>query len=115
MPSTARQGAASTPLCLNFISRKTYTTVSTGAGQPQNRRQTFSEPFSAKRGFRQDDYLPCYFCNLILEKKIKPAELNRQGTIFTVQLLAYSEDFVIIDLNNRALSSVSSKRGEWVR
>ncbi|XP_054089770.1 LINE-1 retrotransposable element ORF2 protein isoform X1 [Zeugodacus cucurbitae] len=71
----------------------------------------FSEPFDTKRGFRQGDSLSCDFFNLMLEKIIRAAELNREGTIFnkSVQLLAYADDIDIIGSNNRAVCSAFSR------
>ncbi|XP_049301820.1 LINE-1 retrotransposable element ORF2 protein isoform X6 [Bactrocera dorsalis] len=43
--------------------------------------KNLSEPFDTKRGFRQGDSLSCDFFNLLLEKIIRAAELNRAGTI----------------------------------
>ncbi|XP_054086050.1 putative uncharacterized transposon-derived protein F52C9.6 isoform X2 [Zeugodacus cucurbitae] len=70
-----------------------------------------SEPFDTKRGFRQGDSLSCDFFNLLLEKIIRAAELNREGTIFykSVQLLAYADDIDIIGSNNRAVCSAFSR------
>ncbi|XP_054084799.1 uncharacterized protein LOC128921370 [Zeugodacus cucurbitae] len=70
-----------------------------------------SEPFDTKRGFRQGDSLSCDFFNLMLEKIIRAAELNREGTIFykSVQLLAYADDIDIIGNNTRAVSSAFSR------
>ncbi|XP_054085666.1 LINE-1 retrotransposable element ORF2 protein isoform X1 [Zeugodacus cucurbitae] len=70
-----------------------------------------SEPFDTKRGFRQGDSLSCDFFNLMLEKIIRAAELNREGTIFykSVQLLAYADDIDIIGSNNRAVCSAFSR------
>ncbi|XP_054089974.1 putative uncharacterized transposon-derived protein F52C9.6 isoform X1 [Zeugodacus cucurbitae] len=70
-----------------------------------------SEPFDTKRGFREDDSLSCDFFNLMLEKMIRAAELNRDGTIFykSVQLLAYADDIDIIGSNNRAVCSAFSR------
>ncbi|XP_067644845.1 uncharacterized protein [Eurosta solidaginis] len=69
------------------------------------------EPFENKRGFRQGDSLWCDFFNLMLEKIILAAELNRTGAIYykSVQLLAYADDIDIIGLNTRAVSSAYSK------
>ncbi|XP_049318579.1 LINE-1 retrotransposable element ORF2 protein isoform X1 [Bactrocera dorsalis] len=70
-----------------------------------------SEPLDTKRGFRQGDSLSCDFFNLLLEKIVRAAELNRAGTIFykSVQLLAYADDIDIIGLNTRAVSSAFSR------
>ncbi|XP_054091506.1 uncharacterized protein LOC105219282 isoform X2 [Zeugodacus cucurbitae] len=70
-----------------------------------------SEPFDTKRGFRQGDSLSCDFFNLMLERIIRAAELNREGTIFykSVQLLAYADDIDIIGNNTRAVSSAFSR------
>ncbi|XP_049306103.1 LINE-1 retrotransposable element ORF2 protein isoform X2 [Bactrocera dorsalis] len=70
-----------------------------------------SEPFNTKRGFRQGDSLSCDFFNLLLEKMVRAAELNREGTIFykSVQLLAYVDDIDTIGLNTRAVSSAFSR------
>ena len=69
-----------------------------------------SEPFDTKRGFRQGDSLSCDFFNLMLEKVIRAAELNRGGTIFykSVMLLAYADDIDIIGTNARAVSAAFS-------
>ena len=69
-----------------------------------------SEPFDTKRGFRQGDSLSCDFFNLMLEKIIRAAELNRSGTILykSVQLLAYADDIDIIGKNKGYVCSAFS-------
>ncbi|CAD6995621.1 unnamed protein product [Ceratitis capitata] len=67
-----------------------------------------SKPFDIEPNFRQGGSSSCDFFNLSLGKIIRAAKCNREGTIFnkSVQLLVYADDIDIIDLDNRADSSV---------
>ena len=69
--------------------------------------KSLSEPFNTKRGFRQGDRLPCDLFNILLEKVIPDADMNRTGTIYTKQhmLLAYADD---IDIMGRTLRAVTA-------
>ena len=57
-----------------------------------------SEPFDAKRGFRQGDSLSCDFFNILMEKIICAAGLRHTGTIIykSIMPLAYADDVDII-------------------
>jgi len=70
-----------------------------------------SEPFDAKRGFRQGDSLSCDFFNLLMEKIISAAGLKHNGTIFykSVMPLAYADDVDIIGRSKREVSAAFSK------
>ena len=72
-----------------------------------------SEPFNAKRGFRQADSLTWDFFNMLMEKIIGAAGLRHTGTFFykSVMPLAYADD--IDKLRPLALSSLR-KRGVLV-
>lgn len=69
--------------------------------------KNLSEPFSTKRGFRQGDSLSCDLFNILLEKVIRDADVNRTGTLYTKQhmLLAYADD---IDIMGRTLRAVTA-------
>ena len=62
-----------------------------------------TEPFDAKRGFRQGDSLSCDFFNLLMETIICAADLRHNGTIFykSVMSLAYADDVDIVGRNKR--------------
>ena len=69
-----------------------------------------TEPFDAKRGFRQGDSLSCDFFNLIMEKIIRAPGLKHAGTIFykSVMSLAYADDFDIIGRSKREVTAAVS-------
>ena len=64
-----------------------------------------SGPITTKKGLRQGDSLACLLFNLALEKVIRNAGIQTNGTIFykSVQLLAYADDIDIIARSQVAL------------
>jgi sorting nexin-29 len=64
-----------------------------------------SDPITTKKGLRQGDSLACLLFNLALEKVIRNAGIQTNGTIFykSVQLLAYADDIDIIARSQAAL------------
>ena len=67
-----------------------------------------SEPFDAKRGYRQDDFLSCDFFNILMERIICAAGLRHSGTIFykSVMPLAYANDVDIIGRSDREVEDL---------
>ena len=63
-----------------------------------------SEPFNTERGFRQGDSLSSDLFNILLEKVIREAKVNRNGTLYTKQhmFLAYADDIDIMSRTFRA-------------
>ena len=75
-----------------------------------------SEPFVAKRGFRQGDSISCDFFNILMEKIICAACLGHSGTsFFCVMPLAYSDDVDIIARSDRQVAVAFSKFAEEAR
>ena len=70
-----------------------------------------TEPFDAKRGFRQGDTLSCDFFNLMMEKIICAAGLKHSGTIFykSVMPLSYADDVNIIGRSKREVCAAFSR------
>jgi sorting nexin-29 len=64
-----------------------------------------SDPITSKKGLRQGDSLACLVFNLALEKVIRNAGIQTNGTIFykSVQLLAYADD---IDIKARSQTAL---------
>ena len=66
-----------------------------------------SEPFDAKRGFRQADSLCCDFFKIFLKKIICAAGLRHTGTIFykSIMPLAYADN---VDIIGRSICEVEA-------
>jgi len=64
-----------------------------------------SDSMTTKKGLRQDDSLACLLFNLAMEKVVRNAGIQTNGTIFykSVQLLAYADDTDIIARSQTAL------------
>jgi hypothetical protein len=64
-----------------------------------------SHPIPTRKGLRQGDSLACLLFNLALEKVVRTAGIQTNGTIFykSVQLLAYADDIDIIARSQAAL------------
>ena len=74
--------------------------------QSQVRIQSdLSDPITTRKGLRQGDSLACLLFNLALEKAVRRAGIQTNGTIFykSVQLLAYADDIDIIARSRMAL------------
>ncbi|CAD7006253.1 unnamed protein product [Ceratitis capitata] len=56
--------------------------------------KNLSEPFDTKRGFRQGNSLSFDFFNLMLERIIRAAELNREGLILTLLASITAPDLI---------------------
>ena len=76
-----------------------------------------TEPFDAKRGFRQGNSLCCDFFNILMEGIICAAGLRQSGTIFykSVMPLAYANDVDIIGRSEREVAVAFSKFAEEAR
>ena len=67
-----------------------------------------TDPFDAKRGFRQSDSLSCDFFNIIMERIMCAAGLRHSGSVFykSGMPLAYADDIDIIGRSEPEVSSV---------
>ena len=76
-----------------------------------------TEPFVAKRGFRQGDSLSCDFFNILMERIICAAGLMCTGIIFykSVMPLAYADDIESIGSREREVAVAFSKFAKEVR
>ena len=70
-----------------------------------------SEPFTTTRGLRQGDSLSCNFFNLLMEKILENAKVNKTGTINTKGhiLLAYADDIDIVGRIERDVTGAFSR------
>ena len=57
-----------------------------------------TEQFHTRRGFKQNDCLLCALLNIMLEKVIRAANLNRSSTVYpkSTMLLGYADAYAII-------------------
>src|SRR5215510_3158588 len=64
-----------------------------------------SDPITTKKGLRQGDSLACLLFNLALEKVVRDAGIQTNGTIFykSVQILVYAHDIDVIARSQAAL------------
>jgi sorting nexin-29 len=91
---------------LTFQIIDTTYTDDCGKHKSQVRIQSdLSDPITKKTGLRQDDSLKCLLFNLTLEKVVRNAGMQTNGTIFykSVQLLAYTDD---IDITLRSQTAL---------
>ena len=70
-----------------------------------------SEPFDAKRGFRQGDSLFCDFANILIERIICAGGLGHSGTVFykSVMPLACADVVDIIGRNDHEVAVAFAK------
>jgi len=69
-------------------------------------RSDLSDSITTKKGLRQGDSLACLLFKLALQKVVRSAGIQTNGTIFDklVQLLAYADDTDIIARSQTALT-----------